>query len=255
YSIGQAIGAEVSRWHSDLTHGGAPDPDELERLIVPATRVVILTTPNNPTGYVFDRARLDRTVEIARKHGLWLISDEVYRGTERDPADRHPAVCDLYERGISLGGTAKAYGLPGLRIGWIATRDRELYDRLATFKDYLTICNAAPSEFLAAVALRHHDALLERTRRIAIANLDRLDAFFARHADRWEWHRPAAGMTAFPRYLGGDTDRLCAELVEGAGVLLLPSSAFDAGNERARIGYGRLDLPDALAALERYIAP
>jgi aspartate/methionine/tyrosine aminotransferase len=255
YALVESRGAEVSRWHSDLTGDGAPDPDELERLVRPSTRAVIITSPNNPTGFVFERERLDRTIEIARRHGLWLISDEVYRGSEHDPHWRLPAVCDLYERGISLGGTAKSYGLPGLRIGWTVTADAALYERVAAFKDYLTICNSAPSEFLAGIAMRHGEALIERVQRIVARNLDVLDAYFARHRETWEWRRPRAGTTAFPRYLRGDTDRLCSDLVTNASVLLVPSSIFDCGNDRVRIGYGRANLPDALAAMERYLEP
>ncbi|MBV8152897.1 MAG: aminotransferase class I/II-fold pyridoxal phosphate-dependent enzyme [Candidatus Eremiobacteraeota bacterium] len=253
YAVVEASGAEVSRWHSDLTRDGAPDPDDLERLVRPSTRALIVTSPNNPTGFVFERERLDRTIEFARKHGLWLVSDEVYRGSEHDPLWRLPPVCDLYERGISLGGTAKSYGLAGLRIGWTVTGDAQLYERLASFKDYLTICNSAPSEFLATVGMRHGDELIERVQRIVTRNLDLLDAYFARHTGTWQWRRPRAGTTAFPRYVRGDTDRLCAELIENAGVLLLPSSVFDCGNDRVRIGYGRANLPDALAVMERYI--
>jgi aspartate/methionine/tyrosine aminotransferase len=255
YSVAESIGAEISRWDGDLDAEGAPDPDELERLVRPSTRAIIITTPNNPTGYVFDRRRLDRVVEIARRHGLLLFSDEIYRGSERDARDRHPAACDLYERAVSLGGTAKVYGLAGLRIGWIATRDAQTYAQMARFKDYLTICNSAPSEFLTTLALRHEGALRERVRAIAVRNLDLLDTYFARNADLWRWRRPRAGTTAFPRYLRGDTDELCAKLVENAGVLLAPSSLFDAGNERVRIGYGRENLPDALSALEGYLLP
>jgi aspartate/methionine/tyrosine aminotransferase len=254
YAIAEAIGAEVTRWNSDLDAGGAPDPDELERLIAPATRALFITTPNNPTGYVFDRERLDATIRVARKHGLWIFSDEVYRGSERDPADRVPAVCDLYERGVSLGAMAKTYGLAGLRIGWIATHDQILYDRMAAFKDYLTICNPAPSEFLATLAIRHTGELLERTRTIARRNLDLLDAFFARRSSQWVWRRPRAGTTAFPRYLSGSTQELCADLVERAGVLLLPSVAFHAGDERVRIGYGRENLLEGLSALDEALA-
>ncbi|MBV8529835.1 MAG: aminotransferase class I/II-fold pyridoxal phosphate-dependent enzyme, partial [Candidatus Eremiobacteraeota bacterium] len=252
YSIAEEIGAEVARWNSDLDREGAPDPAELERLLQPATRAIVLTTPNNPTGYAFDRARIDATVEIARRRGLWLFSDEVYRGSERE-AERIPAVCDLYERGVSLGGLSKAYGLAGLRIGWISTRDRGLYDRIATLKDYLTICNSAPSELLAELALLHSDALIERVRQIVARNLDHLDAFFARRTELFAWSRPRAGTTAFPRYLGGSSEAFCSRLVERASVLLLPSTLFDAGDERVRFGYGRANLVEALGALDAFI--
>ncbi len=251
YSIAQALGAEVTRWHCDLAREGAPDVGELERLIRPATRAIVLTTPNNPTGYALDRVQMDGVVALARRHGLWLFSDEVYRGSERE-AERLPAASDLYERGVSLGALAKAYGLAGLRIGWISAQDRALYGAMATIKDYLTICSSAPSEFLAALALRHSDALLERVRRIAVANLDRLDAFFARWPTLFDWKRPRAGTTAFPRYLGGGSEAFCTRLVAGANVLLLPSTAFDAGDEHFRVGYGRANLPEALRALEEF---
>ncbi|HEY1655618.1 MAG TPA: aminotransferase class I/II-fold pyridoxal phosphate-dependent enzyme [Candidatus Tumulicola sp.] len=250
YSVAQALGVEASRWKSDLARGGAPDPDDLADLIGPNTRAIVLTSPNNPTGYAFDRERLDAVVALARKRGLWLFSDEVYRGSEREPEARHPSVCDLYERGISLGGMAKAYGLPGLRIGWVATRDRTLYRKMAEFKDYVTICNAAPSEFLAKLALRHQDWLLERIRKIVLRNLELLDEFFAARSDLFQWHRPPAGTTAFPRYLGGSSESFCHELARKAGVLLLPSTVFDAGDDRIRIGYARANLPEALAAFE-----
>jgi aspartate/methionine/tyrosine aminotransferase len=252
YSVAQALGAELSRWHSDLTHEGAPDVDALERLVTPATRAILLTTPNNPTGYAFDRQEIDAVVKIARKYGLWLFSDEVYRGLERE-AERIPAVCDLYERGVSLGGLSKAYGLAGLRIGWIATQDRTLYEKMAAFKDYLSICNSAPSEFLAELALQNREYLLERVRDIVARNLDCLDEFFARRAGLFEWTRPHAGTTAFPRYLGGSSAAFCSRAVEEAGVLLLPSTIYDAGDEHVRFGYGRANLPEALAALESFL--
>lgn len=253
YSIAEAIGAEVARWRSDLSAEGSPDVDELEALIRPQTRAVVLTTPNNPTGYAFDRAQMERIVAITRKHGIWLLGDEVYRGTERE-AERIPAVCDWYERGISLGGLSKAHGLAGLRIGWSCTRDGALYERMAALKDYLSICNGAPSEFLAEIALRHNATLIARVRDITMRNLDVLDEFFARRSDWFDWVRPRAGTTAFPRYLRGSSEAFCARAVDDANVLLLPSMLFDAGDEHVRFGYGRADLPEAIAALDRFIA-
>jgi aspartate/methionine/tyrosine aminotransferase len=253
YSIAEAIGADVSRWNADFTNGGTPDPEELERLVRPSTRAIVIATPNNPTGYAFAPALLDAAIGVARKHGLWVFSDEVYRGSERDGV-RRPAICDVYERGVSVGGTAKVHALAGLRIGWIASRDRAFLEQIAAFKDYLTICNSAPSEFLAKIALRRQDALFERTRRITTRNLDRLDAFFSEHADLFDWVRPDAGTTAFPRYRCGSSERFCDEVVKQAGVLLLPSVIFDAGDDRFRIGYGRENLPEALNAFEAFLA-
>ncbi|HEY2474890.1 MAG TPA: aminotransferase class I/II-fold pyridoxal phosphate-dependent enzyme [Candidatus Cybelea sp.] len=251
YSIAESLGARVIRWDCDLDRGGAPDIGELERLIRPQTRAIVITTPNNPTGYQFSRTELDAIVGLARGRAVWLFGDEVYRGTERE-AQRLPAVCDLYERGVSLGGLAKAYGLAGLRIGWVATPERKLIEKMASIKDYLTICNSAPGEFLAALALRHAGRLTDRVKNITSRNLDLLDEFFARRAGLFEWARPCAGTTAFPRYLPGGSEAFCTRLVERAGVLLLPSSAFDAGDAHFRIGYGRANCPQALAALDEF---
>ncbi|HYL26884.1 MAG TPA: aminotransferase class I/II-fold pyridoxal phosphate-dependent enzyme [Candidatus Nitrosotalea sp.] len=252
YSIAEALGAGVTRWPSNLSGNGSPDVERLETLILPRTRAIVVTTPNNPTGYALESAQIGAVVEIARKRGLWLFGDEVYRGTERE-AERIPAVCDLYERGVSLGGLSKAYGLAGLRVGWVSSRNRALLDRMASIKDYLTICNSAPSEFLASLALRHAEPLLERVRAIVARNLDTLDGFFARRPELFEWHRPGAGTTAFPRYLGGSSEAFCKDAVERAGVLLLPSVIFEAGDEHFRIGYGRANLPEAVAALDATI--
>lgn len=252
YSVAEAIGVEITRWRSDLSGEGSPAVDELEALIRPQTRAIVLTTPNNPTGYAFDRAQMERIVGIARKHGLWLLGDEVYRGTERE-AERIPAVCDWYQRGVSLGGLSKAHGLAGLRIGWSCTRDGALYERMATLKDYLSICNSAPSEFLAEIALRHNATLIARVCDITTRNLDVLDEFFARRTEWFHWVRPRAGTTAFPRYLRGSSEAFCARAASTAGVLLLPSMLFDAGDEHVRFGYGRANLPEALTALDRFI--
>jgi aspartate/methionine/tyrosine aminotransferase len=143
--------------------------------------------------------------------------------------------------------------LAGLRIGWIATRNAEVYDGMAALKDYTTICNSAPSEFLAKLALRHRKALAERNLRIIAGNLKVLDQFFARHADRFVWQRPQAGSIGFPRLLGMDVDAFCKALMKSAGVLLLPGTLYDDHGNHFRIGFGRRNLPEAIARLEQFL--
>src|SRR5205085_10996278 len=128
-------------------------------------------SPHNPTGMQMPREVLARVVELCAERHAWLFCDEVYRELEHDPADRLPAACDLYERAISLGSMSKTYGLPGLRLGWLASRDRAALARVLDFKYYTTICSSAPSELLSEIALRHRDVLSERNRQIVPANL------------------------------------------------------------------------------------
>jgi len=253
YAVAEAMGVSVSPWKAREEAGWALDPDELDTLVTPATRALVICAPHNPTGYLPSREVFDAIVAFARRHGLWLFSDEVYRGLEHDPADRLPAACDVYERAISLGALSKTHGLAGLRLGWIATKSAQVLERMSTFKDYLTISNSAPSEYLSTIAVRHTDALIERNVSIVRANLRVLDDFFARHADRFEWHRPRAGTIGFVRLKRGHAAQFCAELLERTGVLLLPSTLIDHGDAHVRLGFGRRNMPEVVGLLDAYL--
>jgi aspartate/methionine/tyrosine aminotransferase len=247
--VARSTGADVSPWPRHYGDGWAHDAGALAGLIRPETRLLYLNQPHNPTGTLMTRPVFDEVIGLARDHGLVVFSDEVYRELEHDPADRLPAACDVYERAVSLGSISKSYGLPGLRTGWLATRDAGLRDAVATLKDYTTICTSAPSEFLTAVALRHRDVLLDRNLAIVRRNLPQLDGFLARHAGTFEWIRPTASPIGFPRVTGlGDTARFCEQLA-AAGVLLLPGSVYDEP-DHIRMGFGRANLPEALGVLE-----
>ena len=250
----RALGFALSEWPAREDFGWALSLDELERLIRPDTRALIVNLPHNPTGFLAPHAVFERMVEICRANGLLLFCDEVYRLLEFDPAERLPAACDAYENGVSLGVMSKSFGLAGLRIGWIATRNRSVLDAMAGFKDYTTICNSAPSEFLATVALRHRDAVVGRNLRIIEGNLALLDGFFERQSEKVTWQRPRAGSIALPRFADGlDGVALCRAAIDIAGVLLAPGSTFGAGDNHFRIGFGRADMPQALARLEEYL--
>jgi aspartate/methionine/tyrosine aminotransferase len=149
---------------------------------------------------------------------------------------------------------SKSFAMAGLRIGWLATHDHDLLDLVARFKDYTTICSSAPSETLAIIALRARERVLARSRSIVAANLDHLDGFFGDWADRFSWVRPKAGSIGFPRLTvpGVRIDDWAAELVEAEGVLLLPGSQFGHPGNHFRLGFGRANLPEALARLEVY---
>jgi aspartate/methionine/tyrosine aminotransferase len=152
---------------------------------------------------------------------------------------------------------SKTYGLPGLRIGWLATHDSEVLGRVAQLKDYTTICNAAPSEFLGIVALKHRAELVGRTVELLLKNLRAVEGFMARHADTFEWIPPRAGPIAFPRLVGsaGAEGSLgfCERIVEAAGVLLLPGDVYGVPGH-VRIGFGRSDLTAALSRLDRHLS-
>jgi aspartate/methionine/tyrosine aminotransferase len=177
----------------------------------------------------------------------------VYRGLELDPSDRLPAAADINEQAVSLGVMSKTFGLAGLRIGWVATRNTRIYNAMSAFKDYTTICNSAPSEFLATIALQNAGKIAERNIRIIHDNLDHLDRFFAGHADLFHWYRPRAGSVAFPTLLKGNVDAFCMDLVEKAGVLLLPGTLYNDSSNAFRVGFGRKNIPEILQKLDTYL--
>jgi aspartate/methionine/tyrosine aminotransferase len=251
--VARAIGCEVSAWRGEPEEGWALDIRDLEGLLTGRTKLVVVNLPHNPTGFLPDAEFLRRLSSLSESHGFRIFCDEVYRGLELDAADRLPAAADLNPRSVSLGVMSKTYGLAGLRVGWVACRDAELLAKMAAFKDYTTICNGAASEFLAEVALRNAGRVAARNVGIVRDNLDLLDAFFARHGDRFRWRRPRAGSVAFPSLLRDEAERFCADALE-AGVLLLPGTLFEPGLNAFRIGFGRTSLPANLARFEDHLA-
>ncbi len=248
HEIARSVGAHVSPWSLREEAGWQPDPDELTRLIRPNTRALIVNTPNNPTGALLSHEVFERVVAVARQHGLWLFADEVYRGVEQDPAARLPLVAGVYERALSLGVMAKTYGLAGLRLGWLSCQDAEMRERLLRFKDYLSICNPAPSELLATIALAHGTELRERTRKIVADNVALFDEVIATSRGRLRWFRPVAGTMGFAR-VDGSATAFAADVLARHGVLFAPSPLFDAGDEHVRVGLGRLSFRAAMCAL------
>jgi aspartate/methionine/tyrosine aminotransferase len=252
--VARATGADVTLLPLREEDGWAFDLDALRRALRPDTRLIVVNFPHNPTGALPDRATFEALCALADERGIHLFSDEVYRLLEYDAKDTLPTAAERTPRGISLGVMSKALGLAGLRIGWLACRDADLLRRCMAFKDYTTICNSAPSEVLALIALRAKEQVLARSRDILTANLALLDAFFARHADTFHWVRPRAGSVAFPRLLREvPVARFTQELVEREGVLLLPGDVYDFPGNHFRLGLGRTNLPDALSRLERFV--
>ena len=235
------------------------DLDRVCDALRPNTRLIVINFPHNPTGAVLARDSLDALIDVCRARGIWLLSDEVYRMTEYDERDRLPPVADLYERGISLNVMSKAYALPGLRIGWIACRDATLIDRAVRMKQYLSVCNALPSEHLACVALSVEQQLVDRVMSIARSNLNSLDTFLQQHSTRFEWRAPKAGVLGYPKYLGADGTQCFAErLIRERGALVVPSTVYasalgDVSPDYLRIGFGKASFGEALLALKAFV--
>jgi aspartate/methionine/tyrosine aminotransferase len=251
--VARSTGAQVSEWRRSLETGWAHDLAALEKLIQPNTKIIYINTPHNPTGLLMPASVFQQVLALAASRKIIVFSDEVYRELEHDPSQRLSAACDAYEFGVSLGSMSKTYGLPGLRLGWLACRDTEIIRRCLEFRYYTTICSSAPSEFLTALALRHRTILVQRNLELVLRNLALLEEFLKRHSNLFDWVKPNASPIGFVRLkLDRDVYAFCEEVVRDSGVLLLPGSVYDQPRH-IRFGYGRKNMPEALAHFEAYL--
>lgn len=251
----KAMGAEISLLSMKERSGSWTfDVEEMAKLIQPNTRLIVINFPHNPTGAHIDRATLEKIVGIAKGASAYLFSDEVYRFSEHRADTASPAAADFYDKAISLGVMSKTFGLAGVRVGWLATQDSELLEECLDYKCYLSICNSAPSEILALMALRAKEKILERNLLIVRRNLELLDRFFEKFPKIFAWKKPTAGSTAFPKLLLPlSVNEFTEDLIDREGVMLLPGSVYDFPGNYFRIGFGRKDMPEALNRLERYV--
>lgn len=244
-------GATVKTWPARRENAWLPDLDELRALLSPRTRAVFVNFPHNPTGVLAPRDWFVELCSLADQHGFLLFSDEVYRFLEHDPAKRPPSACELTDRAVCLGVMSKSFGLAGLRIGWVASHDEAALAAMAGFKDYTTICNSAPSEFLAELALRNKESILRRNHELTLRNKALLTEFIERRSERFAWRPGQGGPIAFPWLAdGSNVEDFCRDMVERHGVLLAPASLFLSNSPCFRVGYGREDFPQALAKLD-----
>jgi aspartate/methionine/tyrosine aminotransferase len=264
FQVADSIGCELRLWESSEEGNWDLDLNTLEGLIDSKTKLIVLNCPHNPTGYVMPQEKFAQLVNLARSKELYIFCDEVYRWSEYNATERLPAVCDVYEKGISLGVMSKSFGLAGLRIGWIACKDTQFLQSLCEMKEYTSICNSAPSEFLATEALKQKNKILENNKNLAQKNLAELGNFFAKYSELFNFSPPKAGCIAFPSVkFCDDSYNFCLQLQETKSVLLLPGRHFDLPEtissknkfskksfaKNFRIGFGRKNMPQALNEL------
>lgn len=254
FEVAKAIGCQVSSWSlTQAVDGWELDMEKLAGLIQPNTKLICLNTPNNPTGYTLSKEEMDQITHLARPQGIYVFSDEVYKGLEHGD-QTYPSFADVYEKAVSLGVMSKAYGLAGLRIGWVAAEDSDLLDQMLRFKHYTSICNSGPSEFLARIALKHGEKILKRNRGIIQKNLEISDAFFKKHNALFQYNRPESGPIGFHRMkMDQSVSEFCEQMVSEKGVLLLPADIYSFKGNYFRMGYGRKDFSVNMTHFEDYL--
>lgn len=240
-----AAGAEIARWNvRESEEGFHFDIGDLEKLLAEApTHVVVVNFPHNPTGALPTRDEWARIVDLVDKSGAILFSDEMYRLLE-NCEDRLPSAVELSARAASLSGLSKAYGMPGLRCGWLVSRNAQFMTNVAQYRDYVSICGPAPCEILALIALSNRSSITEKMRDLIKYNKAAFEKLAKATCEkgnvRFLWRPSKGGPAGLLRIEGVDSTSYCHKLAqESPGVLLLPSSCFDYGEAHVRIGFGR----------------
>jgi aspartate/methionine/tyrosine aminotransferase len=239
FSVPRALGCEVSLWKVGPESDDRYDADVLARLIRPNTRLIVVNSPHNPTGAVLSPEGARRVYALAESVGAWVISDEAYRWLTVPGGDPiAPPIFEHGARGISVGTVSKPFGLPGLRIGWIAA-PQEVVSACWALRDYISLSPGRLNDAIAQLALRHRERIIERNTRIIAANLSATVHWIARHATFLSWTPPRGGLLALLRYrLEISSQELADRLATEHGVMLAPGSAF--GYEHhLRIGIGQ----------------
>jgi aspartate/methionine/tyrosine aminotransferase len=238
--VADLVGARVRKVSMKIADNGWQlDMDAWSDSLHPDTRLAVINFPHNPTGAMISQLQLQMMVDQCRDFGCWLFSDEVFRGLEYRDADRLPPLASIYEKGISLGVMSKAYGLGGVRIGWVACQDMSLLHRLHEIKQYLSICNSRADEVLASIALKNKNILLSRNRGIIRNNLQLIEEAGGQFADSIQWYRTMAGCVAYPRVKDAATSNtFVEEVLAKTGILLVPGKCFQQGNAHFRLGFG-----------------
>ena len=250
WGLAENFRARVKPVWLDPARGWEPDPDQIRRVITRATDVVVVTDPNNPTGHVLSAAARTAILERVRASGAWLLVDEVYQGAEHQ-GPVTPTWFGTWERTVVVNGLSKAYGLPGLRIGWIVS-PHELRGSLLERHDYTVIGPGPAADYLARCAIGQRDRIFARTRDILHTNYPVLAEWLASFGDTFAWTPPDCGAICFARYREGPSSLDLVERVRAEqDILLVPGDHFNMPGW-LRLGYGNpaAELRDALAVLE-----
>lgn len=249
----KSLHCEVSYWQPNPITWEF-DTGVLRQLVQHNTKLIVLNFPHNPTGAYLTRNQLDEIIHIADQQSTWIFSDEMYRKLKISDMAELPPVADLYERGISLWGTSKSFGLAGLRIGWLVAQNIEFLSKVVAFKDYLSICSSAPAEILSIIALNHSEKFIQPNINKIKANIELFADFVSQHKNLFSFVPPIAGSVAFVKInISGTSLDFSNRLVGETGIMTVPAEMFDYPGKYLRIGFGRRSFPEVLGKLEEFL--
>lgn len=239
YEVPRSLGCDVSMLTLKFENSFKPDLDELKSQITPATKLVSLTHPNNPTGSVISENDLHEVIDVVESYETFLLFDETYRHMATGE-NLLPPAASLSDRVVSITGMSKCYGLPGTRTGWLATKNQFMLDEVVAIREQLSISNNTLGEEIALSVLKRNEVFLDKARKRIENNRAIVETWMERH-DSFEWVPPAAGVVCFPRIKGHvdvDPDQLYRHLAEEYKTFVVPGRCFEMDSRHFRIGFG-----------------
>lgn len=254
YQVPEEIGCKVKFLEMQPDRDWNLDIEKLKNLITDKTKCIILNSPNNPTGYTIPNTFLKEIIEIAQKSGIYILCDEVYRFLKLGHQENPTSICDLYENGVSVGVMSKAFGLPGLRLGWLATKNQKVIKSVSNYKDYTSLCNNIFGEKLTHLALSCKEKILDRNISIITENIGYLNNFLKKNNSIFTGKLPNFGSVVFIKAnLKESVEQFCEKAHKTKSVFILPSSVFSYPQKYIRIGLGRKNFREAIGKLDEFI--
>ncbi|PNP46515.1 hypothetical protein TGAMA5MH_01973 [Trichoderma gamsii] len=261
-SLSKSIGCDVSPWRLDPNDEWRADMSELRALIKPSTKMIMLNNPNNPTGSVLDTQAQLEILAMAQQHGILVVVDEIFRPLYHGQTTIPSFLEHEFTKVITTSSMSKAWGMSGVRIGWIACRDKNLMDLMSNTKRYISEATSNIDEAIATecLSLRCRPAILKRHLDYAQQNLNLLEAFVEQNSDMCTWTRPTAGGTAFVKFLTMNGDavddvQFCKDLLKEFGVLLIPGSISFGEETPANLqGYTRMHITVSPETMQKALA-
>ena len=255
YNVPEHVTGKVSRWF--LKNDGQQwslDFNELENLLKQNAKLLVINFPHNPTGFLPTKQELQKIVDLARQYRVRIFADEIYKGLEYNKADQLPSVADLDEAAVVLSGASKSMGLPGLRFGWLVTKDKKAYKALYDMKCYTSMCSTQAGEYLGRMAIRAGPKLVEKNLKIVSTNLAIAEKFFKKWNDRFQWLKPKAGSISLIKVNEKSAEQLCYDMADRFGVVLLPTRFMGYEDQYARVGFGRKNLEESLQVFDKALS-
>lgn len=252
YSIPESLGATVKILELKKDEKFIPNVEELKKLVTNKTKLICMNNPNNPTGALLSKETMMDIIEVARSVDAYILCDEVYRHLNQTDEYNH-SIVDLYEKGISTGSMSKVFSLAGLRLGWLVA-PKEVIANAYELRHYNMISCGMIDEYIASIALKHKDKILNRNLDIIRKNIELIDEFVL-NEPHINYIKPSAGTTALLYYdMDMTSTELCTQMVKEEGIMVVPGDCFDMGR-CFRLGYAfnQDELREGLVALSRYL--